>query len=300
MKSPRNVPASVRQRLLNRARSDKRPFSELLQYYAMERFLYRLSQSPHANRFILKGALLLKTWSIAESRPTMDIDMLGQTSNDDADIVAQIRDILAVDVEADGLTFDPDSILTERITEEKVYSGIRTRFTGSLDSARISMQIDIGFDDVVYPGPEASVFPTILDFPAPKLLCYSPESAIAEKFETMIKLGVLNSRMKDFYDIWFLSNQLDFDGAKLAEAIRQTFERRGTIVPEEVEAFSEGFIEVKQVQWTAFRNKLNQDHVPTSFKDIVSGVENFLAPLASALSTDNPKPSSWSPTGPWS
>lgn len=275
MKSPTNVPASVRQRLLNLARSDKRPFSELLQFYAMERFLYRLSRSSHADRFILKGALLLKTWSVAESRPTMDIDMLGQTSNDETDIVAQIRDILAVDVEADGLTFNPDSILTERITEEKVYPGIRIRFTGYLDSARIGMQIDISFDDVVYPGPEASVFPTILDFPAPKLLCYSPESAIAEKFEAMIQLGVLNSRMKDFYDIWFISNQLDFDGVKLAEAIRQTFERRGTMVPEEIEAFSEGFIEVKQVQWTAFWNKLNQDHVPVSFEDIVSGVKTF-------------------------
>ena len=299
MKSPKNLPASVRQRLLNRAKSDKRPFGELLQYYAMERFLYRLSRSPHANRFILKGALLLKTWDIAESRPTMDIDMLGQTSNDEAGVVAQIRDILAVDVEADGLTFDPDSILTERITEEQVYPGIRARFTGYLDSVRVGMQIDIGFDDVVYPGSEASFFPTILDFPAPKLLCYSPESAIAEKFEAMIKLGILNSRMKDFYDIWLLSSQLDFDGAKLAEAIRQTFEHRGTIIPKEVEAFSEGFIEVKQVQWTAFRNKLNQDHVPVSFKDIVSVVENFLAPVVFEPSTDTVKLGSWASPGPW-
>lgn len=266
----------------------------------MERFLYRLSRSPHANRFILKGALLLKTWSIAESRPTMDIDMLGQTSNDEADIVAKVKDILEVDVEADGLTFDPDSIRTEPIAEEKNYSGIRIRFPGYLDTAKISMQIDIGFGDVVYPGPEVSLFPTILDFPAPELLCYSPESAIAEKFEAMIKLGVLNSRMKDFYDIWMLSSQLNFDGAKLAEATRQTLERRGTIIPKEVEAFSEAFIEIKQVQWTAFRNKLNQNHVPVSFRDIVSVVKNFLTPVIFKLSKGTVILGSWTAPGPWS
>ena len=197
----RNVPASVRQRLLNQARSERRLFSELLQYFAMERFLYRLSQSAHAERFILKGALMLRVWCTAEFRPTMDIDLLGRTRNEEADIVAQVRDVLLVDVETDGLTFHPDSIRTERVTEDAVYGGIRVRFSGSLDSARIHMQIDIGFGDVVYPGPEESDLPVMLDFPAPRLLCYSRESSIAEKFEAMVKLGMLNSRMKDFYDI---------------------------------------------------------------------------------------------------
>jgi len=205
MKSPRNIPASVRQRILNRAKSDRRPFNELLQYYAMERFLYRLSQSTHADRFILKGALMLRVWRSPELRPTMDIDMLGRTSNREADIIAQIRDILSMDVEADGLAFDADSIQAERITEDADYEGIR------IHSARINMQVDIGFGDVVYPKPEKAELPTMLDSPAPRLLCYSRESSIAEKFETMVKLGVLNSRMKDFYDIWLLSRQFDFD-----------------------------------------------------------------------------------------
>ena len=300
MKSQKNVPASVRHRLLNRARSDKRPFNELLQYYAMELFLYRLSRSPHADRFILKGALMLRVWSSSEFRPTMDIDMLGRTSNEEASIVAQIRNILAVDVEADGLIFDHNLIQAEQITEDADHSGIRIRFPGLLDSAKVSMQIDIGFGDVVYPEPEKSVFPTMLDYPAPKLLCYSRESAIAEKFEAMVKLGVLNSRMKDFYDIWLLARQFDFDGAKLTEAIRLTFKRRGTMLPKEIEAFNEDFIDAKQVQWTAFWNKLQQDHVPTLFRDIVSVVESFLAPLASALSTDNPTPTIWTLSGPWS
>lgn len=299
MKSPRNIPASVRQRLLNRAKSDRRPFNELLQYYAMERFLYRLSQSAHADRFILKGALMLRVWRSPELRPTMDIDMLGRTSNEEADIVAQIRDILTVDVETDGLAFDPDSIQAERIIEDADYEGIRIRFLGALGSARINMQIDIGFGDVVYPEPEESDLPTMLNSPAPRLLCYSRESSIAEKLEAMVKLGMLNSRMKDFYDIWLLSRQFDFDGTKLAEAIRLTFEQRGTTLPAEIEAFTEPFIEAKQTQWAAFRKRLQQDHVPASFREITASVDRFLSPIVAALSSGKPSPTNWTAPGAW-
>ncbi len=299
MKSPRNIPASVRQRLLNRAKSDRRPFNELLQYYAMERFLYRLSQSAHADRFILKGALMLRVWRSPELRPTMDIDMLGKTSNEEADIVAQIRDILTVDVETDGLAFDPDSIQAERITEDADYEGIRIRFLGALGSARINMQIDIGFGDVVYPKPEESDLPTMLNSPAPRLLCYSRESSIAEKLEAMVKLGMLNSRMKDFYDIWLLSRQFDFDGTKLAEAIRLTFEQRGTTLPAEIEAFTEPFIEAKQTQWAAFWKRLQQNHVPASFREITASVDRFLSPIVAALSSGKPSPTNWTAPGAW-
>lgn len=299
MKITRNVPASVRQRLLNRARNDKRPFNELLQYYAMERFWYRLSGSAHADCFILKSALMLRVWSSSEFRPTMDIDMLGKTNNEEASIIKQIQDIMAMDVEPDGLTFDPDSIQSERITEDADYEGIRIRFRGSLDSARVSMQIDIGFGDIVYPGPEESDLPTMLGSPVPRLLCYSRESAIAEKFEAMVKLGALNSRMKDFYDIWLLSCQFDFDGAKLAEAIRLTFERPGTVIPVGIEAFDEPFISAKQIQWSAFWKRLQQDHVPVAFRDIVSAVEKFLVPVASATSQGTTKPINWIASGPW-
>lgn len=130
MKITRNVPASVRQRLLNRARNDKRPFNELLQYYAMERFLYRLSGSAHADCFILKGALMLRVWSSSEFQPTMDIDMLGKTNNEEASIIKQIQDIMAMDVEPDGLTFDPDSIQSERITETLITKGSEFGFAG--------------------------------------------------------------------------------------------------------------------------------------------------------------------------
>ena len=299
MTPPRNAPGSVRQRLMNQAKSERRLFGELLQYFAMERFLYRLSRSPHAERFILKGALMLRVWRSAEFRPTMDIDLLGRTRNEEANIVAHIRDILLVDVEADGLVFHPDSVRTERVTENADYGGIRVRFSGALDTARIHMRIDIGFGDVVYPGPEESELPVMLDFPAPRLLCYSRESSIAEKFEAMVKLGMLNSRMKDFYDIWLLSSQFDFTGAELARAIRLTFERRDTQLPLEIEAFSRPFVDAKQTQWAAFRNRLQQLHVPESFAEITASVERFISPVSASLSSGKPSPAKWTAPGSW-
>jgi hypothetical protein len=265
----------------------------------MERFLFRLSRSAHADCFILKGALMLRAWRSPEFRPTMDIDMLGRTSNDETKILSQIKDILNVSVEPDGLTFLPDSIQSERITEDADYEGIRIRFRGFLDSARVTLQVDIGFGDIIYPGPEESDLPTMLDFPAPRLLCCSRESAIAEKFEAMVKLGALNSRMKDFYDIWLLSRQFDFDGAKLTEAVRLTFEQRGTTMPASVEAFEDTFIHVKQIQWAAFRQRLQQDHVPESFYDIVSSLREFLTPRATAIFQGTPVTGMWISPGPW-
>ena len=299
MRSLRNVSASVRQRLLNRARSERRRFTELLQYFAMERLLYRLSKSIHAGRFVLKGALLLRVWSETQSRATMDIDLLGDTRSEESVIRAHIRDVLTVDVPDDGLVFDPDSIQTELITEGADYVGVRIRFLGALDTARIHMQIDIGFGDVVYPPPVESDLPIILDFPAPRLLCYSRESSISEKFEAMVKLGMLNSRMKDFYDIRLLAQEFDFDGYSLITAVRLTFERRGTTLPSEIDAFTQSFIDAKQLQWSAFRKRLNQDSVPSSFGPVVTSVREFLSPVVAALSSGKASPGNWTAPGPW-
>lgn len=298
-RKPKDIAASVRQRLLNRARTDQRPFSELLQYYAMERFLYRLSQSPYTQRFVLKGALMLRVWHAPDIRPTMDIDMLGRTSNEEDSIIAQIREILSVEVDTDGLVFDLDSVRAERITEDASYKGIRVRFTGTLDNARVHMQIDIGFGDIVHPEPEESDLPTVLDSPVPRVLCYSRESSISEKFEAMIKLGELNSRMKDFYDIWLLSRQFDFDGVILAEAIRLTFDHRGTALPRVIEAFSQAFIDAKQVQWSAFHKRLDQEHIPALFSEVVTAVDAFLGPVVAALVSGTSIPTNWNAPGPW-
>ena len=296
---PKNIAASIRQRLLNRAKMDHRPFNELLQYYSMERFLYRMSQSTNADRFILKGALMLRVWQSPEIRPTMDIDMLGKTKNEETSIMNQIREIISVDVEPDGLKFDANSIRAERITKDADYEGIRIHFKGWLDTARINMQIDIGFGDVIYPGPEEADMPTILDSPTPRLLCYSRESAIAEKFETMVKLGSLNSRMKDFYDIWLLSRQFHFHGDKLSQAVRLTFKQRGTSLSENVVAFSSGFASDKQIQWNAFYKKLNQNDLPESFIEIAKTVKTFLTPIVQSIILDKVPPIHWQAPGPW-
>ena len=229
----------------------------------------------------------------------MDIDMLGVTSNAEAEIVAQFAEVLSTEVEPDGLIFDPQTISTEQITEDADYKGVRVRFQGLLDTARVNMQIDIGFGDVVHPRPQVLELPTMLADSGPRLLCYSRESAIAEKFEAMVKLRELNSRMKDFYDVWLLSRQFDFDGAVLSEAIRQTFARRGADLSGEIVAFSESFAIEKQVQWAAFRRRLRSDAVPAEFSEVTSGVRDLLTPVVIAIQSGSQFALTWIAPGPW-
>ncbi|MBU0742545.1 nucleotidyl transferase AbiEii/AbiGii toxin family protein [bacterium] len=286
MTAPRNVAASVRQRLLNRARTDQRPFDELLRYYAMERFLYRLSRSDHVERFVLKGALLLRVWDSPLQRPTMDIDLLGRTSNRAEEIEDLIRDVIGIHVDADGLDFDPASVRADRITADADYEGLRVRFEGRLGTARIHMQVDIGFGDVVFPEPVVAELPTVLGDRAPRLLCYSRESVVAEKLEAMVRHGELNSRMKDFYDIWLLSRQYEFVAGILSEAVRRTFERRDSSLSRHPAAFDPSFVEAKQVQWSAFLDRIRDEQAPKAFRDVVAELEAFLGPLLEELESE--------------
>ncbi len=294
-----NMAASVRQRLLDKARADQRPFAELLQYYAMERFLYRLSLSPRADEFILKGALLQRVWCAPLERPTMDIDMLGKTGNRTALIEEITREICATAAPPDGIEFDLASIRAERITEGARYEGVRVRLSGKLGTAVVRLQIDIGFGDIVFPKPGLAEYPSLLDHPTAKLRCYSRESAIAEKFEAMVSLGELNSRMKDFYDIWLLARQFDFEMPILAEAIARTFRHRGTTVPDEVVAFTDAFINAKATQWHAFRKKLKQDLIPSDFATIVDTLKAFVEPVIRDVHSGQLKPGFWKAPGPW-
>jgi predicted nucleotidyltransferase component of viral defense system len=298
-KTLKNVSASIRQRLLNKAKTEERPFNELLQYYAMERFLYRLSKSDHVDKFVLKGALALRVWKSPDIRPTMDIDLLGRTSNRETDITRQIENILDVPVDSDGLAFDCGAISTEEITEDAEYSGIRVTFWTSLGSARIKIQIDIGFGDAMTPEPEFLDFPSMLDNPAPKLWCYSRETTIAEKLEAIITLGMLNSRMKDFYDIWMLSRNFDFTGETLNEAVVRTLRTRGTNIPETIEAFSVEFGQVKQKQWIAFQKRIKGINAPMEFKIVIEAVVTFLNPIIISIQKNTKPPSLWIAPGQW-
>lgn len=296
-----NVAASVRQRLHNVARSTGRPFQEMLQYYAMERFLYRLAQSPHVDRFVLKGALMFNAWRTPTSRPTKDIDLLGHIENSTSVLAAAMRDVCGQAVEADGLVFDRESVAAVMIKEDADYEGVRVTFRGSLDNARVAMQIDVGFGDVMYPGPEVTEYPTILDHAAPRLRGYARETAVAEKFEAMVKLGLLNSRMKDFYDIWLLSRQFDFDGTKLASAIEKTFAHRRTTVTPQPTAFSPAFATdpTKALQWQAFVRKSRLSDAPAALAAVVDAVATFLAPPAEAVSGGHSFEQIWRAPGPW-
>lgn len=298
MTGKKDVAASIRQRLLNRSRQEKRPFNELLQYYAMERFLYRLSLSEQRHCFILKGALMLRVWNAPQARPTMDIDMLGRTNNDIEEILAQVQKVIEHPVQDDGVIFDVESLKAETITEDADYQGVRILFNGQLSGARINMQLDIGFGDIVHPEAYRATFPTLLDLPAPELLCYSRESAIAEKFQAMVNLGELNSRMKDFFDVWLLARQYDFEFEPLNSAIKSTFNQRKTDIPKS-NPFPDGFSEHKQTQWKAFHRRLKQDHVPAEFSDIFNTVREFLGPVFES-ETPEIKARIWRAQGPWS
>ena len=299
---PKNIAASVRQRLLMKARETRRPFSELLQYFAMERFLYRLSKSRYADNFVLKGALMLTVWKAPLTRPTIDIDLLGRIENSIEIIVEVTREICRQGVEPDGIDFDIATVEAERIAEDANYEGIRVRFRGSLDTARFIIQLDIGFGDIVIPSPEPTNYPTLLDLPAPQLRGYSRESTIAEKFEAMVKLGILNSRMKDFYDIWLILRHFNFEGPTLAEAILKTFSTRGTDVQSEPIALTNTFAEdpAKAAQWRGFIRKNRLENVPQNLLEVVTAIAAFLTPIVEELAAGRVFKATWKAPGPWS
>jgi len=297
----KNLPASVRQRLTNKAKETNRPFQEVLQYFAMERFLYRLSQSRHADQFVLKGALMFTVWGAPASRPTKDIDLLARMDNAVGAVTGVMAEVCGQTVDADGLVFDVRSVAGEAIKEDADYSGVRVTFLVTLQTARGSMQVDVGFGDVVTPAATKADYPVILDFAAPHLLGYPRETVVAEKFEAMTKLGLLNSRMKDFYDLWLLARQFDFDGPTLATAIRRTFANRKTAVVSLPTALTPAFggDAGKEAQWQGFLRKSKLSAAPTALQAVVDALVPFLAPAAGAVDRDESFHWRWVAPGPW-
>lgn len=283
-KETKNVVASVLARLRNNSKSSGAPFQQVLQQYAIERFLYRISKSKHAQGVVLKGALLLKTIRIPSARPTMDIDLLRKGKADQASLIALVMDCATLDVGADGLTFLADSIVAEEITKDSEYKGTRILIDARMDNVRLKVQIDFGVGDVMVPGPRMIEYPAFLDSETIQLLAYPVESAIAEKLQAMVALGNANSRMKDFYDVWVCSKHLDFDGETLRKAIAATFENRETLVPaEEFEALTTDFVDGHRVQWNAFVRKIGENELVDTFGRVVEELKIFAMPVLRSL-----------------
>jgi hypothetical protein len=305
MNQPLNLSASVRQRLKNLAISNKEDFQAILTRFALERFLFRLSQSPYSQQFVLKGALLFSVWSHLPHRATRDLDLLGFGDNSLDYLQLVFQNVCDLDVLPDGLEFHSSSVHCQRIKPDQEYEGVRINILGNLtlSRTRINLQIDIGFGDAISPSPISLQFPTLLDFPPPIVSTYPRETVIAEKFQAMVMLGIANTRMKDFYDIWFLATNFDFQSQLLSSAIKNTFDRRKTPIPISTPlALSAEFTQDQQKlsQWNAF---LNKGRLSTqnnqSFTEIVQLIDLFLMPLCLALTKNREFNRYWNSSFSW-
>ena len=295
----RDLAASVHRRLLNHARATGRPFNEVLQYYALNRFLYRLSQSRHREHFILKGALMLAAWDAPIARPTRDIDLLGRLPNLPDMVAGAMQDLCDVAVEEDGLVFDAASLSVEQTMEGAHYQGVRVRLMGYLGKARIPMQIDVGFGDALVPAAEEVRLPSVLDLAPATILGYSRESVIAEKLQIMVSLGQVNSRLKDYYDLWLLAKRYSFSGPLLARAVRSTFERRHTPIIFPIPALDEAFADTaRETQWRAFLRRIQMVE-PQTLREAIHVIAPFALPVLESIADAESFEAHWEPEGPW-
>ena len=302
-KPMRNVAASVRRRLLNLAKEQHADFNHVLQRYAGERFLYRLGLSSEVDRFTLKGAALFLVWAGEEFRSTRDVDFLGAGPEDQASIRGAMETILAVPCSEDGLAFELSNIQVDAIRDEQEHGGVRVKIRATLGTATLTLQVDVGFGDVVTPEREEAEYPTLLDHPAPRVWIYPRETFVAEKFEAMLRLGLVNTRMKDFWDVAAVALRFPFDGETLRTAIEETFRARRTPLTRELpEALRPAFYEddVRVQQWKAFLGKIAPAvEVPAGFDAVGERVRSFLGPLRESLLRDEPFTCVWPAGGPW-
>lgn len=292
----RNLAASILARLLTLAKQRGDDYNLLLNRFAMERLLARISASQHADQFLLKGALLFALWYDTPHRPTRDADLLGFGPDDEATLIATFRDITAMDL-GDGIVFDLGSVKADAIREDNTYGGTRITLVARIGSARCALQIDVGFGDAVTPAPQTVVYPTLLDdFQAPTLRVYPVYTVVAEKYQAMVMLGQANSRMKDFFDLAVIARRTELDGAALAAAIAATFARRMTALPTErplalTRQFSED--DAKRRQWQAFLNK--NRIAADSLCDTVALLDGLLWPPTQVAAAGSQATATWRP-----
>lgn len=293
---------SIQVRLVRHAKTIGVDPNLVLTRFAVERFLYRLSRSPHAERFVLKGALLLVVWLGETIRPTRDADLLGFGDLSDEALARIFRDVCGVEVEPDAMTYRQDSIQVAAIRPEDVYGGTRITLQARLGPARLRVQVDVGLGDAVIPEPVWIDYPSLLELPRARLRAYRPETTIAEKVHAMVTLGSKNSRMRDFFDVDALAEHTSFDGPGLASALRATFERRGTPIPSRVPlALTPDFAasSEKQTQWSGFLKKNRLSSTPKDLGQVVERLARFLGPVIDAARLESNVDLAWPPGGPW-
>lgn len=297
-----NLPASVKQRLINLSRQTQVEFNVLLTKYALERFLYRLSISRYRRFFILKGALLFGVWGEELHRTTKDADVLNLRSPSPERLTADFKNICEAPAEPDGIRFLPESVQAREIRRENRFGGIRMTVTGMLGKAVIPLQVDVGFGDACVPPARTITYPALLDFPAPSLRACSRETMIAEKFHAAVVLGMRNSRMKDYFDIFYLSGKFEFKGHDLSRSLIATFARQGTQIPRRTPlGLSSSFANeaLKNAQWKQFLFQTNAVRLEKDFAAVVASIRGFLMPVARTAATAMAFEKYWPPGGPW-
>lgn len=301
-KKPINIAASIRTKLLNLSKTRKEDYNFLVIRYVGERLLYRLSQSQYQQQYILKGATVFQVWNGEPHRATKDLDLLCFGNNKIEYIENIFKEICSIRCEEDGIIFLPESIRGEVIKEDQDYEGIRIKLKGKLFEQEITVQVDIGFGDAVTPEAEEVEIESILDAPKPRLRIYPRETVVAEKFQAMVSLGISNSRIKDFYDIWFLAKNFEFKGDSLRQALKNTFDRRKTEIPvKEPLALTKDFFNDsdKQKQWQAFLNTKKIGHTPNSFDEIINEIKDFIMPPCLAAAQNENFEKLWIRSGNW-
>ena len=298
-----DIPASIRQRLLNLARDNRLDFNLVLQRFAAERFLYRLSVSDEVDRFTLKGAALFRVWDVGELRPTRNVDFLASGPEDHGAMRAALEAICRIPCPQDGVVFAPATIRMHDIRDEQQHGGGRARMEGSLGQARLHLQTDIGFGDVITPEREERDYPTLLDLPAPRLWTYPRETLVAEKFDAMVRLGTTNTRVKDLWDIACLARLFAFDGETVRAAVEATFRQRRTSFAGErpVALLPEYYEDTERDQrWQVLRRRIGpKADGPALLVDAGEELRTFLGPVCDSLIEDRPFTQVWPHGGPW-
>jgi hypothetical protein len=292
----------VRQRLKNIADAQGRPFAEVLQWYAIERLISRLSRTPGAEGWFLKGAALMRAWEATPARPTMDVDLASDRVLSVGEVAEVVRSSLSEEGVPDGLDFDLDTVAAEEIRVARRYPGVRVRCRGFLGTARVTLQVDVGFGDRIVPPPQIIEYPAMLGGHGPKLLGYRPETVIAEKLEAIVSLGERTSRMKDYFDLWWLVTTRSFAGDEIKAAVTATFENRRTIVPGDLpEGLSNRMAtdDVKLRQWGAFVRRMRLAPTVPALREAVAAIAEFAIPVFHALHASTPFDFGWRPPGPW-